>query len=138
MIAKGLKTFFIAFVGFGMALNVAHAQADFANTTETFSAKRAYDQAKLSPDGGHLAVLAKPGGNAGLLIFDINTMQVVAALGTEDQQDILRFWWANDERVIVNMSLRNQVVDYPLLTGELYALNVDNTRKFAVELSRKL
>lgn len=112
--------------------NVAFAQADYTTTTEMFSAKRAYEQAKLSPDGGHLAVITRLNDQASLLIFEINTMQAVAALGTEDQQDILRFWWANNERVIVNLSLRNTVVDYPLLTGELYALNVDNTRKFAV------
>ena len=50
----------------------------------------------------------------------------------EDQQDILRFWWANNERVVANLALRNAFADYPLLTGELYAINVDNTRQFPV------
>jgi hypothetical protein len=59
-------------------------------------------------------------------------MEPVAALSADSQQDILRFWWGNNERVIVNLSLRNLNPDYPLVTGELYALNVDNTRKFAL------
>ena len=130
MIAKGLKAFVIGFMA--LTLNVAYAQADYADSAESFSMKRAYEQAKLSPDGQHLAVLAKPGGTAGLLIFDTNNMQIVAAMKAEEQQDILRFWWANNERVVMNLSLRNAYADFPLLTGELYAINVDNTRQFPV------
>lgn len=132
MISKGLKLILSTLFSVGVAFNVAFAQADYANGPETFSLKRAYEQAKLAPDGKHLAVLTRNKGQAGLLIFDIGSMQPVAALSTEDQQDILRFWWANNERVIVNLELRNAVPDYPRLPGELYALNVDNTRKFAV------
>lgn len=132
MITKGLRAFVVALMSVGVLFNTAYAQADYANSSDSFSAKRAYERARLSPDGQHLALIARTQGKAGLLIFDIDSMQVVAALATEDQQDILRFWWANDERVIVNLALRNSTIDYPLLTGELYALNVDNTRKFAV------
>jgi len=130
--AKGFKAIFVGLLSSVLALNFAYAQADYAAASEVFNAKRAYEQAKLSPDGKHLSVLSRVDGQAGLLIFELATMKAVAALSTEDQQDILRFWWANNERVVVNLSLRNSVVDYPLLTGELYALNVDNTRKFAV------
>lgn len=132
MIAKGLRAFTLVFLAVTAALNTAYAQADYANSAEVFSSKRAYEQAKLAPDGEHLALIARTDGKAGLLVFNIDTMQVVAALATEDQQDILRFWWANDERIIVNLELRNSQIDYPLLTGELYALNIDNTRKFPV------
>jgi hypothetical protein len=130
MIAKGLRAFVLGFMA--LALNSANAQADYVNSSETFSLQRAYEQAKLSPDGQHLAVLAKSNGSAGLLIFDVDTMQIAAVMKAEDQQDILRFWWANNERVVANLALRNAFADYPLLTGELYAINVDNTRQFPV------
>lgn len=129
---KGLKMLLVSVMHCVLVLNVAYAQADYSTPSEVFASKRAYEQALLSPDGGHLAVLTRIDDQASLLIFETTNMQAVAALGTENQQDILRFWWANNERVIVNLSLRNTVVDYPLLTGELYALNVDNTRKFAI------
>ena len=129
---QGLRKLLVGVMSCVMAFSVALAQADYTTTSDMFTAKRAYEQASLSPDGGHLAVLTRANGQASLLIFETNKMEAVAALGTENQQDILRFWWANNERVIVNLALRNSVVDYPLLTGELYALNVDNTRKFAV------
>lgn len=129
---KNLKMALLGIMGGALAFNVAFAQADYSTPSEVFSAERAYEQALLSPDGGHLAVLTRVDDQASLLIFETTNMQAVAALGTENQQDILRFWWANNERVIVNLALLNTVVDYPLLTGELYALNVDNTRKFAV------
>ncbi|MFN3237255.1 MAG: hypothetical protein ACE37D_09355 [Pseudomonadales bacterium] len=132
MISKGLKAFLGFIISMGLVLNVAFAQADYANSSETVSMKRAYEQAKLSPDGKHLALLTRNNGQSGLLIFEISTMQPVAALSTEDLQEILRFWWANNERVIVNLELINAVQDYPRLPGELYALNVDNTRKFPV------
>ncbi|MFT7242902.1 MAG: hypothetical protein ACI82A_000243 [Candidatus Azotimanducaceae bacterium] len=115
-----------------LALNVVYAQADYANTSEVFNATRAYEQAKLSPDGKHLSPLSRVEGQSTLLIFELDTMKPVAALSSEVQQDILRFWWANNERVVVNLSLRNGDPEIPLLTGELYALNVDNTRKFPV------
>lgn len=132
MMTKGLKVLLWSWISVCLALNVAHAQADYANDVSAFTMNRAYEQAKLGPDGKHLAVLTRNKGQAGLLIFDISTMQPVAALSTEDQQDILQFWWANNERVVVNLELRNAVPDYPRLPGELYALNVDNTRKFAL------
>lgn len=129
---KGFKAIFVGVLSCLLALNVAYAQADYAATSEVFNAKRAYEQAKLSPDGKHLSVLSRIDGLAALLIFELDTMKPVAALSSETQQDILRFWWANNERVVVNLSLRNSNPEYPLLTGELYAMNVDNTRKFPV------
>ena len=61
MIAKGLRAFVLGFMA--LALNSANAQADYVNSSETFSLQRAYEQAKLSPDGQHLAVLAKSNGS---------------------------------------------------------------------------
>lgn len=129
---NGFKAIFVGMLSCLLALNVAYAQADYANTSEVFNTTRAYEQAKLSPDGKHLSLLSRVEGQSTLLIFELDTMKPVAALSSEAQQDILRFWWANNERVVVNLSLRNSNPEYPLLTGELYALNVDNTRKFAV------
>jgi len=129
---KGLRGFIGALICSVLALNIAYAQADYAATSDIFPTKRAYEQALLSPDGRHLAVLMRQDGQASLLIFEATKMEPVAALSADSQQDILRFWWGNNERVIVNLSLRNLNPDYPLVTGELYALNVDNTRKFAL------
>ncbi len=129
---KRSKFLAMAVLGCSMVFNLAFAQADYSTSTEQFVANRAYEHAQLSPDAKHLAVLSRANGTASLLIFDIDNMNAVAALGTESSQDILRFWWANNERVVVNLALRNAVANYPLLTGELYALNVDNTRKFAI------
>ncbi|MFT4799771.1 MAG: hypothetical protein ACI9W1_003212 [Candidatus Azotimanducaceae bacterium] len=129
---QGFKTIFAGLLSCLLALNIAYAQADYATTSEVFNAKRAYEQAKLSPDGKHLSLLNRVDGQATLLIFELDTMKPVAALSSDVQQDILRFWWANNERVVVNLSLRNGDPEFPLLTGELHALNVDNTRKFAV------
>jgi hypothetical protein len=129
---KGLRGLIGALICSLLALNIAYAQADYAATSDLFPTKRAYEQALLSPDGRHLAILMRQEGQASLLIFEATKMEPVAALSADSQQDILRFWWGNNERVIVNLSLRNLNPDYPLVTGELYALNVDNTRKFAL------
>jgi len=116
-----------------LTLNVAYAQADNATTSEVFSAKRAYEQAKLSPDGKHLSVLGDlEDGQASLMVFELATMELVAVLGTDNQQDILSFWWANNERLVANLELRNISIEYPKLTGELFAFNADNSKKFAV------
>ncbi|MEO2176531.1 MAG: hypothetical protein ABGY96_20825 [bacterium] len=92
----------------------------------------AYNEALLSPDGKHFALTAEVDKQINLLIFNIETMQVVSAFGTNRNQDILGFWWANNERVVVNMAIKNALVDYPVLKGELFALNIGNTLKFAV------
>jgi hypothetical protein len=93
---------------------------------------RAYDQALLAPDGEHFAVTIPIKGKAGLVIYNIERMQAVAAFNVEANQAILKFWWANEERVVVNLGVKGSSAQYPILLGELFALNIDNTKKFAV------
>jgi hypothetical protein len=70
---KGFKAIFVGMLSCLLALNVVYAQADYANTSEVFNATRAYEQAKLSPDGKHLSPLSRVEGQSTLLIFELRS-----------------------------------------------------------------
>jgi hypothetical protein len=127
-----LKSRLLTAVAFCLLISgTSLVNADFAEFPE-FSFDRAYDQALLAPDGEHFAVTVPIKGKAGLVIYNIERMQAVAAFNVEANQAILKFWWANEERVVVNLGVKGTSNEYPILLGELFALNIDNTRKFAV------
>ncbi len=126
-----MKRFFLPLIFLALSASAFASNADYSNLA-MLSTDRAYDQALLSPDGKHFAITVPIQGKSGLVVFSIQNLKAVAAFNVEANQDILRFWWANDERIVVNLALEGASADYPLLTGELFALNIDNTRKFAI------
>ena len=88
--------------------------------------------AELSPDGQHLAITAMNEGQVRLVILRTDTLKGVSGFKVPKSYDIDGIWWANDERVVFSTTIRRGPYDRPLLTGELYALNIDNTQKFAI------
>lgn len=126
-----MKRFFLPLIFLALPASAFASNADYSKLA-MLSTDRAYDQALLAPDGKHFAITAPIQGKSGLVVFSIQNLQAVAAFNLEANQDILRFWWANNERIVVNLALKGASADYPLLTGELFAFNIDNTRKFAI------
>ena len=106
-------------------------QAD-ANPLEPFFSPADYYQASLAPDGRHFAVSANVDGSANLIILNTQSRKPVAMFTTERYREIDQFAWVNSERVVFSQSISRGWLDYPLYTGELFALNIDNSRKFPV------
>ena len=98
-------------------------------TTEAFFRFNDFDGIKISPDGVHVA-MAVPKENLGsLIIMDIETNSIVAQFDTRINQKMGEFYWANNERILFSTVITIGGLDAPLLSGEIYALNIDNTRK---------
>ncbi len=99
---------------------------------EAFFSPADYRQALLAPDGKHFAITVSMGEMTRLGIVNSKTRQLVAHFDTRKNREIYQIWWANHERVIFNTVIKFGWKDYPMFTGELFALNIDNTKKFPI------
>jgi dipeptidyl aminopeptidase/acylaminoacyl peptidase len=90
----------------------------------------AFDQVKLSPDGDFIAMTAPVGDRQRLVILETDKLKPVAGFEVPAKREIYEFWWANEERIVFSLARRLGWLDFPTLTGELYGLNVDGSRKF--------
>ncbi len=89
-----------------------------------------FDSARLSPDGLHIALVAPRDDTEVLTILDTATLQVKASFETSKNTGVYRYWWANEERIVFSTSVNFGGGDQVSMTGDLFALNVDNTQKY--------
>ncbi len=89
-----------------------------------FARHGAFSEAKISPQGTHLAVSAIIDGMSLLNFVDLATMEN-KALRLSDQSEIVDFWWVSDNRVVYAIGHRYGGSERPQATGELFAVNVD-------------
>lgn len=89
-----------------------------------------FDSARLSPDGAHIALVVPRDDTEVLSILDAATLELKATFETQKNTGIYRYWWANEERIVFATSINAGGGDQVSMTGDLYALNVDNTQKF--------
>ena len=106
------------------AFPIAYAHAfndDFARIPEV-------QGAALSPTGEYLAVAKEEEGQRLVAVFKYPAMELIHVIDLKGKYDVGRFWWANDERilVLVNFELGNQ--EEELTRGELYAVNADGSK----------
>ncbi|MBW3139914.1 S9 family peptidase [Ferrimonas balearica] len=95
---------------------------------ETFSRNSQFQGVKISPDGGHLAVLMPKDGKNVLAILDANTMQTTYVARFPGNKQVGDYHWANDERVIIELQYFKGWFTQPVSAGEWYAVNVDGSR----------
>lgn len=93
-----------------------------------FTKHNDYINVKLSPDGRFLAARARNEGQIVLVFIRRDDMQVVGGVRPREEGDIQSVRWVNDERVIYTMSRRYGFLDFPVSTGELYAVNRDGKK----------
>ena len=88
----------------------------------------AYVDAKISPDGRHLAVTVPTGDRTVLVVLRREDMVATTRISGGRDSVIYDFWWANDERLLAAMAERVGVEDQPQPTGEIHAINADGSR----------
>jgi dienelactone hydrolase len=105
--------------------------ASFQNIgAETFFRKSSIEAIRLSPDGTHLAMLYPSDENAVLRIVNIESGEIEASFATRSRTGVAEFHWATDERIVIATQRFMGGLEQPMLTGEIFGLNIDNTRKF--------
>lgn len=87
-----------------------------------------YENAKISPDGNHLAVSMYSKGEMLLAFLDSTTLEAVSASRLPHKQEIGEYYWVNNERVVISLVTREPWKEAPVSYGELYALNIDGSK----------
>lgn len=105
-------------------------QAPSVIPTSAFFERNNITQMKISPDGKHIAFSVEEDQGTRLVVLNLEQRQGVANFVTRKNQAIDDFYWVNDERIVATMLEFQGGRDYPFITGEIFALNIDNTFKF--------
>lgn len=115
---------FVAFFGCAAQASAPPVQAFFSYPQ--------ISEVEISPDGHHLAMVvadSKTGENRkALMVLDLGTHKITANFHTIGEQLIYRYWWANDERLLIATATQTGSFDGPLSDGRLYGINVDGTQ----------
>jgi dipeptidyl aminopeptidase/acylaminoacyl peptidase len=89
-----------------------------------------YLNAKISPDGKHLAVAVNIKGKRALIFFKTEKLnKPVGALNFGGRFEVGEYHWVNNERVVLNTKQRLFSKEVPVSYGELYAVNIDGSNR---------
>ncbi len=91
---------------------------DFARLPE-------FEDAKLSPTGQYLAVAMRRDGAKILVVLRHDTLEVASVVKFNAPNEVDRFYWANDERLLVSLAITFGAYEFPMSTGELHAVDAD-------------
>lgn len=87
-----------------------------------------FSSAKISPEGGFIAVTAPSGNQTGLAVLDIREfpkIEVQAAFRGGPYEHVSEFHWVNERYVAYTTVEQKAALNNPVLTGYLYALDVE-------------
>jgi dipeptidyl aminopeptidase/acylaminoacyl peptidase len=113
---------FIAIFSLSMFItSYAHSKpsaADFAQADQ-------YSDAQLSPDGTKLSVRIQVDQRWRLAVFDLATFETIGGANLGGNLSVGSYYWANDERIVIEMLNHEPWLDEPAFYGELFAVNYD-------------
>lgn len=86
-----------------------------------------FDQgdAKLSADGKHLAMAIVNEGRRSLIVVETDTFKSVGGANFGTMQDVGNFYWATNERLVMEILHREEWDNVPKFYGELYSVDYD-------------
>jgi len=87
-----------------------------------------YKNAKISPDGKHLAVAAQIQGKMGLVFLDRSKFKPVGFANFSGHEEVGDYHWVNNERVVIELVRRSPSSEAPSSYGELFAINKDGKK----------
>jgi dipeptidyl aminopeptidase/acylaminoacyl peptidase len=88
-----------------------------------FARQDRFVAAKISPQGTYLAAISNEGGKRTLAFIHLATRKVTSVLRPDSEQMVGSFYWANDERVVVELANQEGNLAAPVSFGELYAVD---------------
>lgn len=84
-------------------------------------------QVSVSPDGQHIAALVTDDEARALTFFERASLEHVGSYRFPPEQTVLRYGWANDRRVVIEVGEYVGEHATPLSLGEIYAVDVDGS-----------
>lgn len=88
-----------------------------------------YLDLQLSPDGKHLAARVRADNKVMLGILSTEDMQIVGGVRPQNNDIIHTVTWVNNERLVFEYAEKRFSLDRPEPTGELFAMNLDGSRR---------
>lgn len=85
-----------------------------------------YGEVKISADGRHLAATTVVKDKPMLALIDLDTQKGAMVTPREGNQ-VVDFWWANNNRVLYTEGTKVSGFDRPFGTGEIFGINADGT-----------
>ena len=88
-----------------------------------------YLDLQLSPDGKHLAARVRLDNKVMLGILSTEDMSIVGGVRPQNNDIIHTVTWVNNERLVFEYAEKQFSFDRPVPTGELFAMNLDGSRR---------
>lgn len=88
-----------------------------------------YLNMELSPDGKHISARVRLEGRVVLLFLNTATMKIVGGVKPRANDEIHSAYWVNNERVVYQFKELHAGFDRAVATGELFATNIDGSRR---------
>ncbi|MCL1134906.1 alpha/beta hydrolase family protein [Shewanella hafniensis] len=88
-----------------------------------------FNAIKISPKGDFLAATYPYKNHKRLAIINKSNQKVVCNFFFGEEESVMEFWWANEERVVMTISTQSGQYATPFLTGELFSGNADCSSK---------
>ncbi|MFR0656767.1 hypothetical protein SB719_19680, partial [Pantoea sp. SIMBA_079] len=63
-----------------------------------------------------------------IAVLNRSDRKIIGSFGLPKSTHIADFWWAADDRLVFSLAEQWGARDFPLPTGELYAMNSDGSR----------
>lgn len=91
--------------------------------------KDVFTDIKLSPNGDFLAATVQQEDRTSLVVLRRSDNKVTGSISLGRHNHVHDFWWVNPERVVFSAAQKLGMLDMPQLTGELFAMNADGSKK---------
>ncbi|WP_444896524.1 alpha/beta hydrolase family protein [Microbulbifer sp. SSSA005] len=87
------------------------------------------EEVKISPTGSHLAIRKMHEGERILVFMSIDSSEFTGFVRFRGKEEVGDFYWANNERVVIEVMSRKADLEAPVSYGSLYAVNYDGSKR---------
>lgn len=102
-----------------------------------FFEHRQFSAMKISPDGKHVAFTYQEETEVKLGVMRLRDQSVISSFGFGNNMHVLNFYWANDERVLMEVAeITGNLVSMQGISTDLYAANIDGSRRTLIFAKR--
>ncbi|WP_434212178.1 alpha/beta hydrolase family protein [[Pseudomonas] boreopolis] len=106
------------------AVGPAYAQVD----VDAYIGKDKFEDIKLSPTGEYYAATIPLEDRTGLVVVRRGSKDIAGTFSLGRNAHVNDFHWVNDERLLISSAEKLGLLDEPVPTGELYAINANGGR----------
>jgi dipeptidyl aminopeptidase/acylaminoacyl peptidase len=119
----------VLFIFFQISAPTAAKSNSLTEAQKALLAPSIVKDIKISPDGKHLALLTPVNGRNVLSIVRSKDFSPVNVLNFNESRQVGKFYWANNERLLLKLDYFLTWYTAPASAGEWYAVNIDGKRQ---------